>query len=597
MGVADLIKKFDTSSSEKVDIKIFQPDQVSALAKSGIKIDHSDSSDVRTSPKKTKGVGLATATRQVVVSERSSSPSPRVVKSDDSKNEQNEESPVEENEEVSIEEAIEEKEEAETEEKEEVSAEEVAEAPVEEKEEAETEEKEEVSTEQDEEVPVVENEKTPADKKEEVVTEEAAEAPVEEKEEAETEEKEEAPVEEVAEASVEKKQESPVEENEEAPVEEKTQDETVDDIDSSAEDNEAVTTTEASTAASGSTLRQEEKEQQEQEEKEEQQKEVSESLQLSDSMTEYLASTKDMPKPPLDTRLGRDDPFVFGTRYIPEDDEEAIWSHNSWDHFKFGQEDVDNAKAKIELQKEVQDKEKYLGETAYKHWDNFYSQHKENFFKDRKWLAIEFPILSEIIEPEYGPVKVLEVGCGVGNTFNCILKDNKNPDLKIHASDYSYTAIDLIKQSEFYQEEHEKGTVDAARWDITDSNLPVEEGTVDVIIMIFVFSALEPQQWKAAIDNASRLLKKGGKLLFRDYGRYDLAQIRFKGEKVLAPNFYIRGDGTRVYFFTDEEIEEIFTGEDQFDKVKIGIDRRLLVNRKKKIKMYRQWIQAVFEKK
>jgi len=115
--------------------------------------------------------------------------------------------------------------------------------------------------------------------------------------------------------------------------------------------------------------------------------------------------------------------------------------------------------------------------------------------------------------------------------------------------------------------------------------------------MIFVFSALEPQQWKAAIDNAAKLLKKGGKILFRDYGRYDLAQVRFKGEKILSPNFYIRGDGTRVYFFTDEEIEEIFTGNDQFDKVKIGIDRRLLVNRKKKIKMYRQWIQAVFEKK
>ena len=557
MGVADLIKKFDTTSSEKVDIKIFQPDQVSALAKSGLKIDHADSADVRTSPKKPKAVGLATATRQVVVSERSSSSPKRSAQVESV----SEEEPVEEN-------KIEE---------DKVEEEKVEEEPVEE---------EPVEEEKVEEEPVEE------EKAEESVEEEKAEEPVEE-------EKVEEPVEEekVEEPVEEEKAENPVEEeNTEEPAEETTEQPVAEDNEADAEDV-ADSASENIPAETGSNLRQEKEEQQEQKEEEEQQKEVSESLQLSDSMSEYLASTKDMPKPPLDTRLGRDDPFVFGTRFIPEDDEEAIWNHNSWDHFQFNQEDIDNAKAKIELQKEVQDKEKYLGETAYKHWDNFYSQHKENFFKDRKWLAIEFPILNEVIEPEYGPVKVLEVGCGVGNTFNCILKDNKNPDLKIHASDYSYTAIDLIKQSDFYQEEHEKGTIVADRWDITDSKLPVEEGTVDVIIMIFVFSALEPQQWKAAIDNAAKLLKKGGKILFRDYGRYDLAQVRFKGEKILSPNFYIRGDGTRVYFFTDEEIEEIFTGNDQFDKVKIGIDRRLLVNRKKKIKMYRQWIQAVFEKK
>lgn len=135
------------------------------------------------------------------------------------------------------------------------------------------------------------------------------------------------------------------------------------------------------------------------------------------------------------------------------------------------------------------------------------------------------------------------------------------------------------------------------------------------MIMIFVFSALSPTQWDQAVRNIYRVLKPGGEVLFRDYGRGDLAQVRFKAGRWMEENFYVRGDGTRVYFFEKEELVRIWGGGEvevtaasddlrtetetkrpRFDILDLDVDRRLIVNRQKKIKMYRCWIQGRFIK-
>ncbi len=214
-------------------------------------------------------------------------------------------------------------------------------------------------------------------------------------------------------------------------------------------------------------------------------------------------------------------------------------------------------------------------------------------------------------EVDSGRVTLLEVGAGAGNTAFPILAHNQNTQLKIHACDFSKVAVDVMRENEAYDARY----IQADVWDIAGDELPpgLSEGSVDVVLMIFIFSALSPTQWEQAVRNIYMVLKPGGEVLFRDYGRGDLAQVRFKKGRYLEENFYIRGDGTRVYFFEKDELIKIWTGysvpskeltstEEEsnangFEIINLGVDRRLLVNRAKQLKMYRCWMQGRFRKK
>lgn len=248
-----------------------------------------------------------------------------------------------------------------------------------------------------------------------------------------------------------------------------------------------------------------------------------------------------------------------------------------------------------------------------KWWNKFYQNNTSNFFKDRKWLQQEFPVLDKVTREDAGPVVILEIGAGAGNTAFPVLAQNKNPNLKLHACDFSKKAVEVMRGHESYNTD----VMQADVWDVAGDDLPpgLEEGSVDVAVMVFIFSALSPLQWKKAVENVYRVLKPGGEVCFRDYGRGDLAQVRFRKGRYLEENFYIRGDGTRVFFFDRDELADLWSGkpsasadadgevtgeaggvQPSFDVEDLGVDRRLLVNRAKQLKMYRCWIQGRFRK-
>lgn len=216
-------------------------------------------------------------------------------------------------------------------------------------------------------------------------------------------------------------------------------------------------------------------------------------------------------------------------------------------------------------------------------------------------------MLGSVTSEDAGPVTLLEIGAGAGNTAFPILANNRNPMLKIHACDFSKKAVEVMRGDEAYG----SAQIQADVWDVAGDDLPpgLGEGSVDVALMVFIFSALSPRQWKKAVENVYRVLKPGGEVCFRDYGRGDLAQVRFKKGRYLEENFYIRGDGTRVYFFELEELASIWKGEleredgeaekdatPRFEIEALDADRRMLVNRAKKLKMYRCWLQGRFRK-
>lgn len=241
---------------------------------------------------------------------------------------------------------------------------------------------------------------------------------------------------------------------------------------------------------------------------------------------------------------------------------------------------------------------KYSNESN-KYWNEFYKRNHTNFYKDRHYLHIIFP---ELLQAN---IHLLEIGCGVGNAIIPLLYENHN--LIAKAFDISSIAIDLLNHSlQVLNNKQISNRIHTFVYNLLNTSNTIleqqylQDNTYDYILCFFVLSSISPNNLIDILKRVFDLLKPNGKLLIRDYGRYDEAQLRFSKNAKLQENFYVRQDGTLVYYFDINELNTLCQNI-QYNDYQIVVDEskyitRQYSNRKQQNIRRRIWIHAKYQK-
>jgi methyltransferase-like protein 6 len=267
-------------------------------------------------------------------------------------------------------------------------------------------------------------------------------------------------------------------------------------------------------------------------------------------------------------------------------------------------------------------------------WNEFHTSHSTgNFFKPRRYIMKCFPCilnhnaLENSNQLEQPKRLVLEVGCGSGSSCLPILR-NCTEDTIILACDCSAKAVDVCKSviesstdsknfgafvSDPSLESDETDTSFAQDVKTAHMQLLAEEtitnddgvGLADIVLMVFVLSAVPPKRVPRFMKQIYDATKHGGKVCFRDYALYDLPMMRFKETHSVystcsdfdgkTPRLYERGDGTLSRFFSLETIRDIFESAG-FIMEELRYATVFNDNRKTGERLKRAFVHAVFRK-
>lgn len=268
-------------------------------------------------------------------------------------------------------------------------------------------------------------------------------------------------------------------------------------------------------------------------------------------------------------------------------------------------------------------------------WDGFHTSHSTgNFFKPRRYIMKCFPCILDHCDAENSTQTeqskrlVLEVGCGSGSSCLPILR-NCSESTIILACDCSAKAVDVCKSvvqssidsknfgafvSDPSLESDESDTsfaqdVKAAHMQLlTEETITNNDDTVglaDIVLMVFVLSAVPPKRVPRFMKQIYDAVKCGGKVCFRDYALYDLPMMRFKETHSInstcsdsdgkTPRLYERGDGTLSRFFSLDTIRDIFEPAG-FIMEELRYATVFNNNRKTGERLKRAFVHAVFRK-
>lgn len=231
-------------------------------------------------------------------------------------------------------------------------------------------------------------------------------------------------------------------------------------------------------------------------------------------------------------------------------------------------------------------------------WEEFHYNHSAGrFFKEKRYLTIAFPRLLEE-DPTWNGLahKIGEIGCGCGSAMIPVLRANSRAQAM--ACDVSETAIKVFDRM------CSTAGIDRQRLDLFvhaagsgNGTSPFKENDLDTMMIIFTLSAFHPDQMGAVLKEAWTALKPGGMVLFRDYGMYDMAQLRFSGEQLIDSEalVYRRADGTLSHFFSKDNSQHIFQ-QAGFSCIDCRYVTTYVINKKKSTKMRRVYIHGVFQK-
>ncbi len=186
-------------------------------------------------------------------------------------------------------------------------------------------------------------------------------------------------------------------------------------------------------------------------------------------------------------------------------------------------------------------------------WDGFYARSQRNFFKDRHWLGREFPLL---LRPG---VVLCELGCGVGNSTFPLLAENAS--LRVHCSDFSAAAVALLRADPRYDARRIASCTVADCSDVEQVATALGGEECDAALLVFVLSAMGLEAGRRVAAAASRVLRRGGVALVRDYCEGDAAQLKFEqtpSSRQLGEQLYCRGDGTQALFFGVEVMRQLW---------------------------------------